>query len=218
MSYQCARDFVDNIKGASYEPRLCSQEIDIVYTWVNGSDPQLLADLAHWTLQQEMETGTGQADATDAGADGTVNASSLSNSTVTDTDTDTDTTLNGNSTDGTAAAAAAEGEAGETGEEEEAGEAGEAGEGDANKASSANRFRDNEELRYSLRSIYKFAPWVRKIFIVTNGQVPQWLRIDHPRLRVVTHAEIFPNKTHLPVFSSPAIEAHLHRIEGLADR
>ena len=33
----------------------------------------------------------------------------------------------------------------------------------------------------------------------------------------VTHDEIFPNKSHLPTFSSPAIETHLHRIEGLAD-
>ena len=37
---------------------------------------------------------------------------------------------------------------------------------------SQSRFRDNDELRYSLRSIEKFAPWIRKIFIVTNGQVP----------------------------------------------
>ena len=30
--------------------------------------------------------------------------------------------------------------------------------------------------------------------------------------------EIFPNKSHLPTFSSPAIEAHLHRIPGLSKR
>lgn len=34
-----------------------------------------------------------------------------------------------------------------------------------------NRFEDNEELRYSLRSVEKFMPWVRHIYIVTNGQV-----------------------------------------------
>jgi hypothetical protein len=37
-----------------------------------------------------------------------------------------------------------------------------------------NRFRDNQELKYSLRSIEKYAGWVRKIFIVTNGQLPNW--------------------------------------------
>jgi hypothetical protein len=36
-------------------------------------------------------------------------------------------------------------------------------------------FKDNEELRYSLRSIEAFAPWVRQIFLVTNGQVPSWI-------------------------------------------
>ena len=47
-------------------------------------------------------------------------------------------------------------------------------------------------------------------------QVPSWLDTTHPRISVVTHAEIFPNKSHLPVFSSPAIETHLHRIPGLS--
>ena len=37
---------------------------------------------------------------------------------------------------------------------------------------SDNRYRDSEELRYSLRSLVKYAPWVRKIFIVTDNQIP----------------------------------------------
>jgi hypothetical protein len=77
---------------------------------------------------------------------------------------------------------------------------------------SQNRYRDNSELRYSLRSIAKFAPWVRHIYIVTNGQVPWWLNVNHPRLTVVPHHDIWVNKSHLPVFASPAIESHLHRI------
>jgi hypothetical protein len=31
---------------------------------------------------------------------------------------------------------------------------------------------------------------------------------------VVPHSALFPNQTHLPTFSSPAIEAHIHRIPG----
>ena len=38
----------------------------------------------------------------------------------------------------------------------------------------------------------RYAPWVRHVYIVTNGQVPSWLNIDHPRITIVTHAEIFP--------------------------
>ncbi|CAI8026125.1 N-acetylglucosamine-1-phosphotransferase subunits alpha/beta, partial [Geodia barretti] len=83
---------------------------------------------------------------------------------------------------------------------------------------SASRFEDNEEMRYSLRSVVRHAPWVRHIFIITNGQIPSWLNLDHPRITLITHQEIFPNKSHLPTFSSPAIEAHLHRIPGLSKR
>ncbi|CAG5927464.1 N-acetylglucosamine-1-phosphotransferase subunits alpha/beta [Menidia menidia] len=83
---------------------------------------------------------------------------------------------------------------------------------------SASRFEDNEELRYSLRSVEKHAPWVRHIFIVTNGQIPSWLNLDNPRVTVVSHQDIFLNDSHLPTFSSPAIETHIHRIPGLSQR
>lgn len=76
---------------------------------------------------------------------------------------------------------------------------------------SPNRYADYEQLRYSLRSVEKYAPWVRKIFLVTNGQIPYWLNMDHPKLTVVTHEDIFEDQSHLPTFSSPAIEANLHR-------
>ncbi|XP_067346124.1 N-acetylglucosamine-1-phosphotransferase subunits alpha/beta [Channa argus] len=83
---------------------------------------------------------------------------------------------------------------------------------------SASRFEDNEELRYSLRSVEKHAPWVRHIFIVTNGQIPSWLNLDNPRVTVVTHRDVFQNHSHLPTFSSPAIETHIHRIPGLSQK
>uniref|UniRef100_T2MCA8 N-acetylglucosamine-1-phosphotransferase subunits alpha/beta n=1 Tax=Hydra vulgaris TaxID=6087 RepID=T2MCA8_HYDVU len=87
---------------------------------------------------------------------------------------------------------------------------------DRNEDLASNRFADNNELKYSLRSIDTFAPWVRKIFIVTNGQIPNWLNLDHPRIQLITHEEIFANKSHLPTFSSPAIESNIHRIPGLS--
>ncbi|CAL1547114.1 unnamed protein product [Lymnaea stagnalis] len=82
----------------------------------------------------------------------------------------------------------------------------------------SNRFEDNEELRYSLRSLEQFAPWVRHVYIVTNGQIPYWLNLDCPRVTVITHDEIFENISHLPTFSSPAIEANIHKIPGLSDK
>nr|XP_057934399.1 N-acetylglucosamine-1-phosphotransferase subunits alpha/beta-like isoform X2 [Doryrhamphus excisus] len=81
-----------------------------------------------------------------------------------------------------------------------------------------NRFEDNGALRHSLRSVEKYAPWVRHIFVVTNGQIPFWLNLENPRISVVTHQEIFLNPGDLPTFSSPAIESNLHRIPGIAQK
>jgi UDP-N-acetylglucosamine-lysosomal-enzyme len=53
---------------------------------------------------------------------------------------------------------------------------------------------------------------------VTNGQIPNWLNLDNPRMTLVAHSDIFENATHLPTFSSPAIEAHLHKIPGLSQK
>jgi len=60
-------------------------------------------------------------------------------------------------------------------------------------------------------------PWVRNIYIVTNGQVPLWLNTSHPKIRMVSHKEIFKWPDHLPTFNSLAIESHLHRISGISD-
>jgi len=61
---------------------------------------------------------------------------------------------------------------------------------------SASRFEDNEELRYSLRSVERHAPWVRHIFIITNGQIPSWLNLDNPRVTVVPHQVTFTPLPH----------------------
>lgn len=71
--------------------------------------------------------------------------------------------------------------------------------------------------RYSLRSLEVNAPWIRNIYIVTNGQVPTWLDTSNPRVKIVTHKEIFTEQNALPTFSSPAIELNLHHIPGLSD-
>jgi hypothetical protein len=79
-----------------------------------------------------------------------------------------------------------------------------------------SRFRSRDELRYSLRSVDRFVPFVRRIFLVTDAQVPEWLVDAHDRLQVVDHSEILPAAS-LPVFNSHAIEAALHRIPGLSE-
>ena len=85
-------------------------------------------------------------------------------------------------------------------------------------ATSAARYASRDELRYSLRSLERFAPFVRNVYLVTDHQTPSWLDLENPRLRLVSHEELFPDASHLPSFSSRAIECHLHRIPGLSER
>lgn len=80
-----------------------------------------------------------------------------------------------------------------------------------------SRFVSHDELRYSLRSVEMYANWFHRLYLVTDGQVPGWLNVDHPRLTVVDHRDIF-DADELPVFNSHAIESRLHRIPGLAER
>eukprot|EP00727_Mastigamoeba_balamuthi_P008513 m51a1_g4284 putative capsular polysaccharide phosphotransferase (335) ;mRNA; f:370754-376561 len=83
-------------------------------------------------------------------------------------------------------------------------------------ATAESRTRDMGTLRYSLRSLEQNAPWVRGVFLVTDGQVPEWLNASS--VSVVPHAAIFPGDLSggLPTENSNAIEANLHRIPGLS--
>jgi hypothetical protein len=58
---------------------------------------------------------------------------------------------------------------------------------------------------------------VRKIWVVTAGQRPEWLVADDERISIVDHADILPTDA-LPTFNSHAIEAALHHIDGLAEQ
>lgn len=82
------------------------------------------------------------------------------------------------------------------------------------EAYESSRFRSRDELKYSLRSVWKYAPFVNHIYIVTAGQTPQWLR-PHPKITVIDHEDIFLADGDLPTFNSQAIEANLHHIAGL---
>ena len=88
---------------------------------------------------------------------------------------------------------------------------------DTDSAKSSVRFYDWDTMKYSLRSIEKYAKWIRNIYIVTNGQIPQWLHISE-RIRIISHHEIFDDTTLLPTFNSNSIELQLHRIPGLSTK
>ncbi|MGK5739146.1 stealth family protein [Micromonospora sp. URMC 103] len=84
-------------------------------------------------------------------------------------------------------------------------------------AANSSRYHNRDELRYSMRSLHSFAPWLRRIFLITDSQLPSWLDPHHPMVTVVSHAELFADLGGRSSFNSHAIESRLHRIEGLAE-
>lgn len=80
-----------------------------------------------------------------------------------------------------------------------------------------SRFRSWDTFRHWFRAVERYAPWVNRIHVVTSGQRPKWLDVNHPRINLVPHADIIP-PANLPTFNSHAIEAHLVLIPGLSEK
>ncbi len=78
------------------------------------------------------------------------------------------------------------------------------------------RYRDWDTLKYWFRGVEKFAPFVRYVYFITDDQKPEWLNVDHPKLKWVKHTDFIPQE-YLPTFSANPIEWNLHRIDGLSD-
>lgn len=89
-------------------------------------------------------------------------------------------------------------------------------------ANLSTRFAHEGELYFSIHLLRKNCPWLRKIFVVTDEQRPEWLTHDTATqlgVHLVDHRDIFEGyEQYLPTFSSRAIEAVLWRIKGLADQ
>lgn len=74
-----------------------------------------------------------------------------------------------------------------------------------------------QTIRYSLRSIEKFAPWVNHIYLFTcRPQKPEWLNVDHPKITIIHHDEVFEEQD-IPTFNYNVIESYIHKIPGLSD-
>ncbi len=78
------------------------------------------------------------------------------------------------------------------------------------------RYRDNDELRFSLRALEKFFPEHGHIYIVTDGQVPDWFQASD-QISLVDHHQLIPHSS-LPTFDSGNIESYIHHIPGLSER
>ena len=78
------------------------------------------------------------------------------------------------------------------------------------------RFRDHETFKYWFRAVETYAPWVHKVFLITNGKFPDWINKDCSKLELVEHADYIPHDL-LPTFNSCVIELFLNRIERLSE-
>ena len=79
---------------------------------------------------------------------------------------------------------------------------------------SETRFRSCGEIRWCVESIRRHAPFIRKIFVLTDGQDPH---IDG--VEVVDHSAVSAGfEEYFPLFNSLGIETLMWRIPGLADR
>ena len=88
------------------------------------------------------------------------------------------------------------------------------------KKSKDNRISNNNELKYSLRSIIEFAPWFNRIFILMNPpkKIPSWFNEKYSKIiTLVDHTETFPDKKHLPTTNSNSIETTLSNIPNLSE-
>ena len=92
----------------------------------------------------------------------------------------------------------------------------------------ANRFRDMDELKYSVRSVAQYARGMfDRIHILTTeidpvtdeAQVPSWLNLKASRgiIELVHHDQIFEKAEDLPSFNSLSIESQIHHVPGVTD-
>jgi hypothetical protein len=85
-------------------------------------------------------------------------------------------------------------------------------------------FDQVNEIEFCVKSILKYAKYVRNIYIVTDNQIPDFLKDtekakkDFPNVSIVDHKVIFEGyERYLPTFNSLPIETLLHRIPGLSE-
>ena len=78
------------------------------------------------------------------------------------------------------------------------------------------RYRDWDFFKYWFRAVEKYAPWVHKVYVITNGKFPDWINPSCDKLALVKHSDYIPEQ-YLPTFNSRTIEFYMNRIKGLSE-
>ena len=82
-------------------------------------------------------------------------------------------------------------------------------------ADAGHRYQDNNELKYSLRSLEKCLPWIRNVYLITDDQCPKWIKKE--KVSIIDQSDLFPGDDYFQTFNSHAIELCQHRIKGLSE-
>lgn len=85
-----------------------------------------------------------------------------------------------------------------------------------NPITDRGRYRNWDIFRYWFRAVERYAPWVNKVFLVTNGTFPTWINPQCPKLVMLRHEDYIPMQ-YLPTFSSHTIELNMDKIPGLSE-
>ena len=83
------------------------------------------------------------------------------------------------------------------------------------------RHRDCKELKYSLRSVYKYAPWINHIYILVNTEnmtLPSWLNEESKNwITLIDRCKLFDNIEDTPTYNSFAVHTVIHKIPHLTN-
>lgn len=79
-----------------------------------------------------------------------------------------------------------------------------------------SRYRNYRLFKYWFRAVEKYAPWVHKIFLITDDQVPTWLDTTNEKIVLINHSDYIDPK-YLPTFNSNVIELGIGLIPELAE-
>jgi len=84
-----------------------------------------------------------------------------------------------------------------------------------------SRYYEHDELLYSLRSIDKYIDHqeIHNIIIVIQDecQPPDWMNLNHSKIRIVYHSQFIPQR-YLPTFTSTTIELFICHIPNLLEK
>ena len=85
------------------------------------------------------------------------------------------------------------------------------------------RYDQVNEIKYTIDSLLKFAPFIRKIHLITDNQIPNFLtekinKNSYNKVFIVDHKKVFDGyQKYLPTFNCRSIETCIYRIPNLSE-